>query len=536
MIQRIADRLRGLSRWRARAVAAGLGLLAAAALPPVYALPVLLVAVPGLIWLIDGTPTRRAAFWIGTAFGFGHFIGALHWVSTALLVDAARFGWLVPVAVVGLAALVAPFPGIAAALARTAWVPGPARIAVLAGAWGVGEWLRGWVLTGLPWTPLGMVWMPFDGILQSAALWGVYGLSLVTMLMAGAPVVLAGDAGGLAVGRRLRFGVLIAAVLAVVGLEGVGRVRLAALDYAPEPHVALRLVQPAIPQEDKWRADLMGRNLRRYVTLSRTAGWESRDLVIWGETAVPWPLNLSPEARREVAAAAPPGGLLMTGAPRRSPLDVTPPQVWNSLFVLDGGGRVRATYDKVHLVPFGEYVPLGDLLPLDKITAGSVDFSPGSDLVSMDLGGGVPPVSPLICYEVIFPGAVMPGAVGTGETGRPVWMVNLTNDGWYGRSIGPYQHFQTTRLRAIEEGVPLVRVANTGISGIIGPEGRVRDALNLQEQGILDGDLPPALAGRTLFSRFGNAVPLFLSTVFLGLGAFLHLRTRRFRRESKGKS
>lgn len=561
-VQEAAARVRGLSGWPAHGLAGLAGLCCALALPPFHLLPLLVLGLPVLVWRLDATRGPRDAFGLGWLFGFGHFVGMIHWVANAFLVDVARFGWMSPFAVAGLAAVLALFPALSLALARLLWRPGVGRIAVLAACWTLGEWLRSWALTGFPWAPIGMVWMPFDGIVQGAALGGVFGLSLLALLVFGLPAHLGdSDPTGRSRGRRLV--VLLLALVLV--LEGLGQRRLAAHPEAMTPAAAaeaeatakatttagatagtgtadppagtprsdakpgpappllrVRLVQPAIPQTDKWNPTLMEANLRRTLALSMGPGLDSRDLVIWGETAVPYSLDYAPGVRASLTRAVPPGGFLITGAPRRSD-PTTPLQLWNSLFALDPTGAVVAVYDKAHLVPFGEYIPFGDRLPLRKLTAGSTDFSPGPGRRTLTLGD-LPPVSPLICYEVIFPGAVVPP-----QGPRPHWLLNLTNDGWYGQSAGPYQHFQISRLRAIEEGLPLVRVANTGISAVISPLGRVSSTLGLGDAGHLDLPVPPPLATPTLFGRFGNSIPLTLIFFLVAPTAIGVLRSARRR-------
>jgi len=256
-----------------------------------------------------------------------------------------------------------------------------------------------------------------------------------------------------------------------------------------------------------------------HIALSRRAGFDAVDVVIWQETAAAFALNLDGERRAMAAAAAPPGGLMIAGAPRLDPgSNAAPLRVWNSLYLLRPDGTPADIYDKAHLVPFGEYVPFGDILPVQKITPGRVDFSFGDGIRTVRVDG-LPPVSPLICYEVIFPGKVVDA------DDRPAWMVNVTNDGWYGISPGPYQHFATARLRTIEEGLPLARVANTGISGVIDALGRVTARLDLGTRGIVDAPLPAALPP-TAFARYGAVLPLSGALV-LGLIALAWLRPGR---------
>jgi len=499
--------IRDLRGWRRHGTAAVLGAASALALPPFHIVPLLLTGLVGLVWLMDGVQRRRGAFAAGWWFGFGWFVVGLHWIAQALLVDAARFGWMIPFAVGGLAAVLAVFLGLGTLLAGLLWRPGrPSRIFLLAGAWTLVEALRGWALTGFPWNQPGTVWMPWPGMLQVASVVGALGLSALTVLALAAPAVLA-DGG---ISRRWRGVVLAGAVLALLGPAVWGQARLARLDPPPVEGVRLRLVQPGYSQAEKWDPTRRTLNLIDQVEMSRAPGFESVTHVIWAETASVYPLGQDIDRRRLVAGAAPIGGLLLTGAPRMTPAGQEPFRMWNSLLAITPAATIVGSYDKHHLVPFGEYVPYADILPIGKITPGEISFTPGPGPRTLRLPG-TPPVSPLICYEVIFPGEVVDAA------DRPAWMVNVTNDGWYGLSPGPYQHFASARLRAVEEGLPLVRVANTGISAVIDALGRVTARLDLGTRGVVDADLPGALPA-TPFARIGAWGPLGLAFVLLGLG------------------
>ncbi|KAA5604959.1 apolipoprotein N-acyltransferase [Roseospira marina] len=501
---RLAGWVAGLRGWRRRGLTCGLGALAALALPPFHILPALAVALIGLVWLLDGVERPlRGGFGTGWWFGFGFFVVGIHWIAYALLVDAAAFGWMIPFAVGGLSAVLALFMGAGTALAGYLWRPGhAARIGVLAATWVLAEWLRMWVATGFPWNMLGTVWMPLPPAVQSASLIGALGLSGLTVMALAAPAVL-GDARSAA--RSLT--ALVVAVAPLAGLSAWGAVRLATVDPGTVEGVRLRLVQPNLSQTEKWDPARRELNLIDQVALSRQPGFDAVTHVIWSETASAFPLNADVVHRFMAADAAPTDGLLITGAPRVTTPGQVPFQVWNSLMAIAPDGSIRDTYDKAHLVPFGEYVPFADVLPVQKITPGRVDFTPGPGPRTLRLKG-LPPVAPLICYEVIFPGAVVR------PDDRPAWMLNLTNDGWYGLSPGPHQHFATARLRAVEEGLPLVRVANTGISGVVDPLGRVTARLALGTRGTIDAALPGALRS-TVFARLGNALPIAAALFFI---------------------
>jgi apolipoprotein N-acyltransferase len=510
----------GLTGWRRAAFATAAGALTAAALPPVHAVPVLLVSFPALVWLIDGSGNRRAAFAAGWWFGFGGFLAGLYWVGLSFQVDAAKFGSYGAIAVVALAAGLAVFPALAALLSRLAGIGGAGRIPVLAAAWTGCEWLRGTVLTGFPWNPLGTAWAFSDAMIQLAALTGVFGLSLVTVLAAAAPAVLGdGDAGRAArglgglIGRRWALPVAAAGLLALVWAGGAVRLAGAPVgsDAGSVAGVALRLVQANIAQKDKWRPELRDRIFGKYLRLSR-AGGATATHVIWPETATPFFVANDAARRRAMAAAVPPGGVLLTGSIRSTRRGIRPFRVWNSFHAVDGAAKIIATYDKFHLVPFGEYIPLPAFLRLSKLTVGRTDFTAGSGPRTLTLPG-LPPVSPLICYEAIFPGQV------TEPGNRPQWLLNITNDAWFGNSSGPYQHFAATRFRAVEEGLPLVRSANTGISAVVDSYGRVRARLGLGVEGVIDSSLPTALAAPPPFARFGNAL-LLLFVIATAIGGW----------------
>jgi len=516
LIRRAARGVAGLTGWRRAALATACGALSAAALPPVHAVPVLLVSFTALVWLIDGSRNVRGALAAGWWFGFGSFLAGLYWVAFSFLVEAAKFGWLAPFAVITLAAGLAVFPALAAFLTRCAGIRGAGRIPVLAAAWTGCEWLRGVAFTGFPWNALGTAWTFSDAMIQLAAVTGVFGLTLVTVLAAAAPAALGdGDAGRTGPlrprGRRWVLPTAAAAVLALVWAGGA--LRLAGAGGGNVAGVSLRLVQANIAQTDKWRPDLRDRHFRKYLRLSR-GGSGTPTHVIWPETAVPFVAANDAVRRRVMTAAVPPDGLLLTGSIRTTGRGVRPSRVWNSLLAIDGAARVVATYDKFHLVPFGEYVPLPGFFRLSKLTEGRMDFTAGSGPITLT-PPGLPPVSPLICYEAIFPGQV------TEPGNRPQWLLNVTNDAWFGNSSGPYQHFAATRLRAVEEGLPLVRGANTGISAVVDPYGRVLARLWLGVEGVLDSPLPTALAAPPPFARFGDGVLLIIVLATAVTGWFL---------------
>ncbi len=485
-----------ISRWARRPwlTALGLGAASALALPPLHAIPLLLLTLPALLGLLAAAPTPRRAALIGLAFGWGHHIVGLYWVTHALFTDLASWWWLVPLAAPGLAVPVALFTAIPALAAFYA-PPGWRRVLAFACAWVLAEMLRGVLFTGFPWNLIGTVWAFSALPLQPAAFIGVHGLSLLTVLLACLPAL-----------RDWLWAGVGVAVLAI--WMGFGGWRLA--EPAP-PHqpVRLVLVQGNVAQDVKWQEDQRLPIFQRYLALTELAAREQREAdpqsaiaVIWPETASPFLLAQDEQARRLAAAALPENAVLLAGAIRAEwGPDGRLARVFNSLIGVGRDASVLAVSDKVHLVPFGEYMPLGGLLPI-RMVVGGMDFSAGPGLRNLAIPG-LPPAGPLICYEVIFPGRV------TGPE-RPAWLLNVTNDAWFGFSAGPFQHLAAARLRAVEEGLPMVRAAQTGISAVFDARGRRLAQLGLGQTGTLTEWLPaPELP--TLSARYGLLIPLILA-------------------------
>ncbi|MBS0518275.1 MAG: apolipoprotein N-acyltransferase [Proteobacteria bacterium] len=486
------------------------GALAALAMPPLDWLPLAVVGMVVYVWLWDGAPTWKVALLRGWAWGLGHFAVGSYWIVEAFFVPPADFELLGPPIVVGLAVVLGFFPGLAAAVTRWAALRWPylggryRRLVLLAVAWTVAEWLRGHVFTGYPWNPLGHVWTFAAPLLQGAAVFGVYGLGTLSFLVLAAP----------AAGWRA----------AVAGLAAVGVAGVAGLAVMPpvseeEQGPMVRIVQPNTAQSLKWRQDAAARNLRRLIDLTHRPGFDRMAIVLWPETAVPFTIQPGSPLLPILAAAVPPGGYLLTGAERAGANLAD--GVWNSLLAIDKNGTIVAHYDKVHLVPLGEYIPFHKELPPISGLVGRGSFEVGEAHLNIQLPS-VPSFSPVICYEVIFPAAI----VGSGA--RPRWIVNVTNDAWFGVSSGPYQHLASARLRAVEEGLPLMRAANTGVSAVIDAYGRVLDSLDMQQEGIIDHALPPARPP-TPYGTWHDWM-LFLLLMALGLPAILRLPAGRLRR------
>ncbi len=515
----LAAILAGAQGWRRSAAALLLGALATLGLEPVSLTPVLPVAITGLVWLLDGAGTWRKAGWTGWWFGLGYFTTGLYWIANALLVDPGQFAWAIPFAVLGLPAVLGLFVAAATIAAHLVWTPSAFRVLALALAWTGAEWIRGHWFTGFPWNLVGYTWTWSDPVLQITAVSGIYGLSLLTVFAAAAPAALiSGPAPRHPATLIERWAPLAISFGLLAAVWSGGALRLGAADAGTVPGVSLRLVQANIPQDLKWEPSQRRENLDRHLRLTQQpSGTAPITHVIWPETAAQFFLDFEPEVANLIGQTLGPNRILITGAPRAEAVLAADGQsetrLWNSVQAMNGVGQVIATYDKSHLVPFGEYIPLRRFLAamgLEKITPGSLDYSQGPGPKTIRVPG-LPAFSPLVCYEAIFPSQV----VDRGD--RPGWMLNVTNDAWYGYSAGPFQHFAMVRVRAVELGLPLVRAANSGISGVVDAYGRVTAQLGLGQTGVLDAALPVAIAP-TLYAKFGDWSLLIL---FLVCGIYL---------------
>ena len=587
-LARFVDRIERATG-RTRAVLAFVaGALSVLSMAPFFVSPILFVTLPVLVWLIDSagavghaaTAARRAsarspslspshdrgtlkhAALSGWLFGCGYFVFGMFWIGEAFLVEAEKFAWLLPFAVTLLPAGLALFFALAALLARLMWRPGFQRIMVLATTIGIAEGLRGHVLTGLPWNTLGYALTSPLALMQSAGLIGIYGLTIIAVIVFAAPLVvfhdatqgqdptqghnapqgrgsaqdngatqdaLADDDPQVASVLAPFAGAALAVVLLAV-LLGYGSYRLQNDPGARIAGVKLRIVQPSVPQRDKWRPEKQREIFDLHVNLTRHRPDGIRDdlkgitHVVWPEAAMPFLPLRSPQALKEIGDLLPDGTYLISGALRvehdgdagqsdqpqseaASPMRLRNERrrgrhAFNSLMAFGPGGGLIAVYDKVHLVPFGEYLPLQGLLEsigLEQLTRIRGGFSVGRTPRPILDVPGLPPLVGLVCYEAIFPAAVVQG------DDRPSLIINVTNDGWFGNTTGPRQHFHMARVRAVEEGLPLVRVANNGISAVIDGYGRTRARLNLDQRGVADSELPAA-AVPTIYAGSGNFI------------------------------
>ena len=518
--------------WRRALLAFLAGAASTLALAPINLWPIMFVTFPPLVWLLDGVAAARwrgieAAFAIGWWFGFGYFLTGLYWIGSAFLVDAKTFGWLLPFAVTMLPAGLAVFTAGGFVAARLLWAPGRFRILTLAAALSSAEWLRGHLFTGFPWNAFGYALTTPLPLAESVAIFGIWGLTFVAIAVFASPAVLADEVGS----ARQSWMPVILAGCALTTLAAYGGLRLAGNPTEVVDGVHLRIMQPNIPQDERFSYAAKPQIMSRYIEMSertgkpvvqgRTGGLDGVTHLIWPESAFPFFLTREPDALSMIANMLAPNTTLITGAARRAePVAGRGVRAYNAIYVIDHNGTILASYDKLHLVPFGEYLPFQDLLEragLTQLTNVPGGFLPGERRRKIAVPGA-PDLLPLICYEIIFPGEVVP----KGE--RPGWLLNLTNDAWFGISFGPYQHFQQAKVRAIEEGLPLIRAANSGVSAVIDPFGRVIAALPLGRDGLLDSALPrPAQV--TVYARMGDA--LFIVAVVGTMFASLLIRSRR---------
>ena len=493
--------LSGMRSWRRAGVAFGLGIAAALSLPPLNFWPLLFVAVPMMIILLQGIGRRdfRASFLLGWWFGFGYFLFAFHWIGFAFLVDKKDYLWMMPFAVGGLSAAMAIYWGLAFVCVALSGFKRLSLAMVFAAALGIAEILRGVLFTGFPWAAPGLASDGMGAVAQTASVWGMCGLTVLVVLWAGTwPIIFDKYASPL---QRL-LATLIMLTLALSWAWGSWRLRAAVV--ADVGGVNIRIVQPNISQDDKWRDNNARGIFDQLVEMSARLSQNGKPVshIIWPESAVPFLIDESAGGRAEVAALLGPDRILITGALRREKSGTgvaDDDRVFNSVLTFDGDGQVVATYDKWRLVPGGEFLPFEWLLkPLGfrKVVTVPGSFTAGRGPQTFDVPGA-PPVGFTICYEAIFPDHLVDGQK------RPEWLVNVTNDGWFGNSTGPYQHLAQARLRAIEQGLPIVRAANTGISAVIDPYGRYVARSELGQEALIDAMLPQKLP-LTIFAIYGQ--------------------------------
>lgn len=525
-MERIAESI--MLSWGGKRIllAFGAGALSVLALPPFNFFAVLFISFPVLVWLLDGASGSaeagvlgrlRPAFATGWWFGFGFFVAGLWWLGNALLVEADSFAWALPLAVLGLPALLALFYGVATAMAWLLWSDGLGRIAALAAAFGLTEWARGFVLTGFPWNTIGYAAMPAPLMMQSGEVVGIFGMSALTVFVFSAPALVGTRRGAVA-------GMMAALLLfsAHIGYGWFALHRIDSADSVP-PLAVIRVVQPAIDQSAKWDMAERERIFARLLQFSALAprdGMPRPTHIVWPETALPFLLTENPGALSRIAGMLQVGQTLVTGAVRfEDGAGGETRRFFNTIYAIDDEGQIIGSADKAHLVPFGEYLPFEALLrrfgfaPVAETFGG---FSAADHRGILALPGGLDAV-PLICYEAIFPGlSALPD-------GRGNLLLNLTNDAWYGITPGPYQHLHQAQLRAVESRLPLVRAANSGISAVVDAGGRIVGSLPLGEAGVFDVALPQGFDrfwhNRDRQLNFGLIIVIMVVTALVARGS-----------------
>lgn len=440
-------------------------------------------ALVGFVWLVARVPQSGAVMWLALFGGAGYFAASLNWLVEPFLVDAPVYGWMAPFALVGMAFGLALFWAVAAAVSFRA----KDRALGFAVALAAVELARGYVLTGFPWALIGHIWIETP-VAQVAAWVGPSGLTLLTTLAA-------------ALVLRRGAGLVLIAVAWGYGLWALAQ------PMPPDRAALVRLVQPNAEQSMKWDPDQAQIFMDRLLSLTATR--PAPDLVIWPETALPYLLERHPELPGFLAATA--GGAQLAFGMQRLDGD----RGFNTLALMNAAGVITQSYDKHHLVPFGEYVPYGDLaFEWFGIRAFAAQvgngYSAGTGPKLLDFGPKLGRALPLICYEAVFPQDLR-------GTERPDWLLQVTNDAWFGSFSGPFQHADQARLRAIEQGLPLVRVANTGVTAVYDARGRVVSALEFQKMGAMTLALPGALTA-TFYAKWGE-LPVLLLLAGLGLAA-----------------
>jgi apolipoprotein N-acyltransferase len=515
-MQMLAQKILLLGGWHRLAAAYLAGAIAALSLAPLNALPALLVSFPVAIWLLDGTPSGqkrfswpalRTAFSIGWVFGSGYFMAGFWWIGAAFFVESDDFLWALPFGVIGFPVALALFHGLGFAMARMLWSGSSSRIFAFAGSMTGVEWLRGHVLTGFPWNTLGQAFGGNDMTMQSASVFGLYGLTLIALVVFASPAVL-----GTANTWRQRWQLPSLSLLVLVAMFGFGAWRLHSTKIEMVANVKIRIIQPNLGQRAKHR--LSGQDvLSHYLKLSDRAttpgssGVSDVTHLVWPESPFPFLLAREPQALAQISALLKPSTILITGAARAEDASGESRRTlyFNSIHVVASDGTILDSYDKVHLVPFGEYLPFKELfarIGLRQFIEIPGGFEPGARRKALTIKG-LPPALPLICYEAIFADEIHYASQ------RPGLLLNVTNDGWFGITSGPHQHLAQARMRSVELGVPQIRAANTGISAIIDPLGRTLASLPLGSEGILDSPLPKVVI-KTLYESWGHFFAMIL--------------------------
>jgi apolipoprotein N-acyltransferase len=524
--------------WRRFLIIVVAGAIAAASAPPFFLLPALFLSLPVWVWALDGAEHRRGwrrlvgpAFQIGFGFGLGYFTVALHWLGAAFLQEGGLFLILMPFAIVGLAAILSIFWGLGSALAHLVWSGGAFRIVTLASFLALAEWGRGHLFSGFPFDLLGYALTANDEMLQLASVVGSYGLTFIAALIAMTPALIwPADQRGLV--RRL---IPIFLAIAVIAAQvGYGNWRLTNTSFVARTDMKVRMVQPMILEHADWSVADPDAVINQLINLSQSKlspsdpGLGAITHLVWPESVFPFFLTNYPDGIARIARMLPDTTLLLTGAPREplgdDGLPIPDNPGYNSILAIDSNGEVVASYDKSHLVPFGEYLPFQSfwrLFGINQFVPGTNGWAAGDGRRLM-APPGTPPFLALVCYEAVFPGDI--GDPQSVEAAQ--FILNVTNDAWFMGSIGPAQHAHHARMRAVETGLPMLRAANSGVTLSVDPLGRVAAQLAEDQVGVLDVVPSEPLPGGTLFNRLGD-LPFWGAVVLGILGSLVAARRPR---------
>jgi apolipoprotein N-acyltransferase len=501
------------------------------AFAPYYKFWVIFLSLPLLMHYINSAKTPWAAFWSGWSFAFAHHVTGLYWISNSMLVEADKFAWMIPFAVSVLPAILAIYIGIAAYVTQKSQLRGASQIVYFSSFWVFMEIARSNILTGFSWNLAGQIFLANIEIAQLASIIGVYGLSFFAIYVGALPysvinslfkvysIVIPAKAGiqknkkldpdfrrDDTTNRRLPKNLILFNLLPVlifliaIGVWGQKRIQ----DNSTNTKV--RIVQPNIPQNENMDIAHVYKNIEKHFKLTQVKkGEDVPSIIVWSESSSPFVLNEEPDFAKAIAKYIPKDSILATGSNRREG-----EKFYNSIEVLNDKGEIVASYNKHHLVPYGEYVPLRNIFPfIEKITQGMGDFTAGEGPKTIRLPA-MPAFAPNICYEIIFPSQIID------KNSRPDFILNSTNDAWFGDSTGPHQHLAQTQMRAIEEGLPVLRSANTGISAVIDSYGRIIKSIPLNVAGVINETLP-APTPPTPFSKYGIMISVIMCGIFAAL-------------------
>jgi apolipoprotein N-acyltransferase len=511
--------IEGLSDNQCRLFSLVLGALSALSFAPLYLFLFYIITLPLLLIIAMKSDDYKIAFSKGYLFGFGHFFAGLYWIGNSTAVEASVPDWAGYILVAVLSSYLAVFIAVVTGGIKYIYGNKPLKpyllniVVSFIVIWSIGEWVRGFLFTGFPWNLSGYILGFSDIMMQSTSIWGSYAQTIIVLMLSFVPFLM--------MDRNSRVYSAAFGVVTVLGLIAYGTFRIP-VDFEFLDGAEYRVVQANIAQQDKWPYENWGKNLITHMDMSEQNEIKNPTFVIWPETAVIYSLSEEPTRRQLISKILDnKGGAVLTGFPRRQ-RDPDGTRLYNSFAAIDDQGQLQGIYDKNHLVPFGEYIPgfirsISYAFGLDKIFTGGQDFAHGetSNVISIN---GMPPAGVLICYEVIFPGRVING------DNRPDWLLNITNDAWYGNSSGPRQHLLQTRIRAIEEGLPLIRSASTGISAVVDPYGRIIDRVELNKRGVITSKLPSKLQERTFYSIYKELVFACISIILIIVNIVLNRR------------